>query len=640
MAGEPLNPDSEAALSIILDALDGKILDYQGRPFRDILDVSATQTGKSLRSILLPVLRRVVFLRASAVYCLPTMDLLNKVWIDKLKPAIIGAGFGPYIPEKGPGSRGGRPTSLVFVDPVTRERLGSIIFIAGGSGKKREGGQAAVTAGLTLLDEADEYEDAHRVALIEQRAAAFGKDAIKIKSTTIKKDQGSVANALLADSTNSHLEFGCPYCGRYQVLDWANVRYDGTDDGTAEETARIACVHCGVLLDEKDRHKMLTVYRLVHAGQHVNELGEVVGMVPRVSTFGLRTTKLDFHIGYGLPELCKEHRKARLLADSIGDHGLMRSFFRDRLALPYLDDLADLTSRKKIDRVLLANISLNSKYGPIRHDKEETAYSRYWAGSLPNGLEWLTVGCDVQQDRLYWLVMGCDREARTYDLAWGTENACEFGRPANKPELFTALDRMDAITAAGPLGDGWGLPIFYPAIDVGHRQDDIIEWRATHQKWLPIKGVGDEQADRMSGGTMKGEKINEGKDDLAGVVQFRRQVGNWVLGFIEVDTMREQAQSSFLRPPGEPGAAHLPKGLKTADSYVRHLCSRVLVIDPETGKRSWSADPKLGGQFRRDYLDCRTYGYAMMRLRLERLRRESLPKPNAPRPVGPVGKMF
>ena len=35
--------------------------------------------------------------------------------------------------------------------------------------------------------------------------------------------------------------------------------------------------------------------------------------------------------------------------------------------------------------------------------------------------------------------------------------------------------------------------------------------------------------------------------------------------------MRERAQNAYLVSAGKPGAAHVPKGLATNDSYIRHL---------------------------------------------------------------------
>ena len=142
--GERYDPASEAPQKIICDVMDGKIKGPNGRKYNTIIIPWSVQSGKSLIAILVPALHTTIGKRESVVYCLPTADLLNKIWTDKLKPSIEDCGFGAWLPDSGPGSRGGRPTSLSLVDPKTKQKVGSIIFIAGGSGKKRETGQAGV----------------------------------------------------------------------------------------------------------------------------------------------------------------------------------------------------------------------------------------------------------------------------------------------------------------------------------------------------------------------------------------------------------------------------------------------------------------------------------------------------------------
>lgn len=615
--GLRLDPASEPALDVVLRVLDGEIVDSAGQPFREIVDCAATQTGKSLRAILIPTLRATTRLRQSVIYCQPTADLINKVWVDKLFPSLVGCGFAAWIPAKGPGSRGGRPTSLALLDPATQTRAGSIIFVAGGQGKKREAGQAGVTAPIVLLDEADEYEDAHRLALVAQRAASYGADAVVIKASTVKKDVNSVILAEYAASTASRLWFACPHCGAFQPLEWSRVRYDATDSISARESARYHCGACDVGWTDEDRLRALRVYRLVHQGQTVSDTGEILGPIPRVRAFGLRTSKLDYAIGYGLGDLADEHRKAKALVDATGDHGLMRSFTRDRLSMPYQGDAVDAEGEgRAVDAAYIAARAASpaNPLGNLIQDKEAGESSHYWC-EAPRCATMATLAVDVQGDRVYWLLTAWDDQDRSYDIGWGYDFACERESQATPAQYHAILDRVDAMVSAGIGGSPWAFPISIRGIDVGYHQSDLMPWVRSRAGWRAVKGLGETQANGAKA-ALEGDRYADGRHDVPGMVAVRRQRDGSVIWFVHSDQAREQAQRAFLIPAGQPGAAHAPRGLKSSDAYCKHLASRRLDRG-KTGDRKW-----VRVQLRDDYLACRTYAVA--------LRRHSILKPTAP----------
>ncbi len=607
LAGERFDPASEPAQQVIMDALDGKILDAQGKPYRDIVYCAATQTGKTIVGVIVPTMRAVAALGQNTIYCLPTGDLISKVWTTKLEPALRGCGLGDWLPVKGPGSRGGRAPALPLINPTTKQRAGSIIFMAGGEGSKREAGQAGVTAGVVVIDEADEYESTHRISLIRQRAASFGKDALTLAASTVKKDENSVILGLLAESTDSRLWFACPFCHRYQPLEWTHVRYDATDDLTAHDSSRYYCGHCGTGWTEQERHTALSHWKLVNRGGSVTEGGEVVGEAPRTRTFGLRCGKLDYHLGYGLGELATEHRRAKARIDASGDHGLMRSFYRDRLSLEYTGDrVAEDGVPHQLTKGYLVARSSASSYGPEKRSEQSPNDSVHIA-DCPAEVEALSVACDVQRGskeapgRLYFLLTGLKADFSTFDLAWGSLALAPIGHYPEEPQLHAGLDRLHQLMNG--CAQDYARPIVRRGVDVGDRQDEIRRWLVRHPEWWAIKG---------SASTLRvGDRW-----DLADWIYRREQEGRWNLHLVDVSCVRRQAQMQFLVAPGKPGSAMVPRGLALSDSLPRHYCATCEIPDGRGGVR-WSnkePDRKFHPEWarRHDLLDCRTYNLAMI----------------------------
>lgn len=587
--GDIYDPLSEAPQTVAVQAMDGQILDAEGIPFRDITLAWCTQAGKSLSSVLVPALHTVVERSESVVYCLPSLDLLNKVWIDKLKPSIEGAGYGAWLPEKGPGSKGGRPSSLQFRNPETGVRAGSIIFVAGGSGSRKEAGQAGVTASTVLLDEADEYEDAHRIALVRQRAASFGGDAMTIAASTVKKDHGSIILSLASDGTGSRIWYRCPHCGAYQPLIRSGLKFEGDDDLTVAESARYVCQANGCMWTEKDRKAALCDWRLVHRGQTVDEFGNVVGPIPRTRSFGLVCPKLDFSIGLGIKELAIEEAKAKRHLDINGDHGLMRSVVRDRWSEQYQAE----ETGARIDAQSLHKLSENSPY----HRRQ-----------CPDWATHISVAIDVQHDRCYWLAMAHGDNGRWCIIDYWYEYYVpqEETREPTIDDRHKAWDRVQEYCSEGwqIVGSDKRLTPDICGIDSGYLEPEVTAW-CKKSGYHILKGVGEEKIKRM------GKAVNpSGKvlGRLPGWVEIRKLDDSKRLWHIDADNSRRSLHHGLTQPGDAPGRGYLPKGEKQNGMLCLHLSAEVFDLDEKTGKWYWREVRR-----RNDLLDCGTYCLALGR---------------------------
>jgi hypothetical protein len=607
LAGKRYQPAADPVHAALMRELD--------RGWGRIVAVGAVQTGKSLGTILVPCLRAVTALRQPVVYAQPAMDKLHQAWSGKVEPSIRGAGMGGWMPATGQGSRGGNtPKFVVFRDPITGARAGMIYLIPGGG--KREGAQASVTASVVLVDEVDDFKNRHRVELIAKRADSYGSRALRIYTSTVKLDEGSIILGLYDDSTASRLWFACPHCGHYAPMEWERVSYDAADEATAAASVRIACDHCAVAWTEDDRRAALRSWRLVHRGQTVDAGGLVLGAAPATGTLGILWTALDSSLR-DLPGLAIEHwRATRALGR--GDHGPMRSFHRDQLCRPYLGDRVadDEGLPARISRAFLAARAATSDYGLTEHRHEEEGDSCYLT-EMPKGVEFLIVTTDVQRGgqrspgRLYYLVQGMDSALRTWDIGWGHVVCSPTGAQVNEAELHRGLDRLRDMIAG--IEASTGRPVVRRGVDVGDMQDWVRRWLVRNPTWWAIKGV-----DRAM--TEDAEKSRN--FDISGWLYRREQdaenasgLRTWWLYLVPSDTVRLHAQSGLLLPAGAPGAHHQPRGLDHESTIIKHYCATALINDSRDGQR-WSdraTDRKFHHEWQRrhDLLDCRTYGQAL-----------------------------
>lgn len=567
-----------------------------------IIGVGAVQTGKSLALILVPLLRNLTLLRQPVVYSQPTLTKLHEAWAGKLRPSIEDSGYGHWLPDRGQGAKGSQtPKFIVYRDPKSNARAGTMYLIPGGGAS--ESAQAAVTAAVVCVDEVDSFPDRHRVELVTKRADSYGPHGLRIYTSTVKRDgdtgdEASVILALYNESTASRLWFQCPHCNHWQPLEWERVSYQDDNEPQAIASVRYACAGCAVAWTEDDRQRALRSYRLVHAGQTVDQAtGTVIGTPPETVAFGLLWTALDSSLR-SLGQVAAEHWRAeRALAN--GDHGPMRSFWRDQLCRRYTgDSLTDEDGGAvHVTRSRLAALSEASQIKMAFERKDEDGDSIHTA-EVPAWVEHITVGVDVQRGgerapgRLYYLALGRGG-ARSAIVGFGTVACSAIGQQPTTEELYAGLDRLDGmLTEWSP-----NRPITRKGVDVGDRQDELVRWLKSHPRWWAVKGS---------------RELNVSEPgDLAGWVYRRPQEGQWLLWLIAGESVRRQAQAELMGETGKPGSCALPHGLTRNDAIIRHLCGS---IEYEPGK--WSSSPRDKMRHpewnrRIDYLDCYTYARAL-----------------------------
>jgi len=571
--GQTYDPDLDPVHAAIIQVLEAN-------EFTRYVLVGAVQTGKSL-ILLLMMLRVVCGLKQSLVYSQPTMPKIAEAWTGKMLPIINSSTYNTWLPAKGSGSKGGQTVPFVlFRDPKSNSRAGMFYFIPGGG--KSEAAQAGTTAPWIFNDEVDSYRTRHRIELIAKRADSFGRHARRIYTSTVKSDDASIILGMYDESTRSRLYFKCPHCNKWEPLEWENVVYDNTDEITAMQSVRYVCPKCFVRWTENDRALAHQHWRVVHFGQRVNEKGEVVGDVPRVMTFGLIWSGLDSTIR-AMSIMASEHYRATKALDN-GDHGPMRSFWRDQLCRMYSGEMLELELATALTWQKLHQRTIREKWGPYRtitdRDSENPdafLYSRHVC-EPPVEASHSVVTVDVQGNRVYWMIRAFNMDKTSWIVAYGYDYSRMDHDNHNEQELHALLDRVAAF-AQSYMGN---TTFVLGAVDIGDNTDQVRRWiDGRGAPWRAMKGHTN---------NMKAEP-----GDVEGLAYWREGV---IL--MQADNARDMFHASFRRPLDAMGTTHIASGLGVQDVAIfKHLVSEQTAIDPDTKKRI--VERNAG---RNDWLDC------------------------------------
>jgi hypothetical protein len=593
--GDTYDPARHPAQLCLLQAIDaGATWVAVAKPVQD---------GGSLATTA-PVLRRVAHLHQSVMVAYPTQDKAKDAWTLKLWPMLEAQGG--MEPTRGGGSRGGaaRVASLP----------GGGKFLLRSAGGRGESGQAGDSCDVLDIEEVDDWADMRRLRLIERRISK-SPDPLLLYVSTVKRDGVGAASSLIlrlvALGSGTTLQYPCPHCGVLQRFEWEQVDVD------AEV---IRCLHCPGVIDETARQRALK-----HWHRHDAR---------RTSLFSILWTALDspFPIVVNgtrlpvLPGLCAEFKQARD-AVAMGEHGLMRQFYRDRLTRSYRADIqTDEDAAVALTHQTLAERSRRTAWSELGENRDEGGlWSRYWS-EFPEGAEFATAAIDVQHNRLYWTAIDFAADERTWDQGWGTDYA-HAGSESDKPapfaagELTATLDRV-ADYLAERLGDRLRLGVVDTGDLAASFADELVEWLRNRQGWRACRGIDILPRIRPDG---------DYQARIDGLVCWERRwrpgLGRYVIGS---EASWRTFQAGYRRAPGTKGAAHLPGPLKAGNTYLRHITAKGEVKN-KTGAVVFKEQPGGG---RHDYGDARGYATAVG---LALLRGEAPPSPpsgdDAPAPA-------
>lgn len=353
-----------------------------------------------------------------------------------------------------------------------------------------------------LADEVDRWdvsEEGDPLALAKKRTATFWNRKHLVVSTPTIKGLSRI-EAKFEESDQRRCFVACPHCAHRHVLEWRYVKWRDDDP----ETAHLVCPECGCEIDESGRAWMLRD-------------PEWRATAPFHGIAG-------FHIW-------EAYSPWRRLADIV----------------------ADFLEAKKAPDTL--QVFINTSLGETWEEKGERAEGHVllarrepYPAPVPAGACFLTLGVDVQDDRLEALIVGWGLS----EESWVIDVRTLPGDP-QRPEPWQALDALRAQVFAHARGAQ--LQIGASCIDAaGHRTQYVYDYVSTRQHERVYAIIGRDGGDRpiVSAPAQK----RSGKDP--------RKVPLFTVG---VDTCKALVYSRLKITAAGPGFVHLPLGHQVEQEY-------------------------------------------------------------------------
>lgn len=296
-----------------------------------------------------------------------------------------------------------------------------------------------------FLDEVDGYPidldgEGSPIDLARARTRTFPRKKIFIVSTpTIEGVSAVEREFLLTDQRRFYVP--CPHCGGMQFLKWGQLRWEKGQP----ETTRYECEHCQAQIEE--RHKMVMFAR-----------GEWIATKPEQAT----VHKVGYHINslYSPFGWYSWAEAVRDFEDAESDENKLRTFTNTVLGE---------TWKQKGDA---------PEWQVIFNRREPYRFNQ-----VQKDVGFLTMGVDVQKDRLELEIVGWCKGHRTYSIDYRV-----LVGETDKEDVWEKL--AEVIGSSWKRDDGLVMPLRMVAIDTGYNTQHVYNFcrRFDPTKVIPVKG--------------------------------------------------------------------------------------------------------------------------------------------------------
>jgi phage terminase large subunit GpA-like protein len=407
---------------------------------------------------------------------------------------------------------------------------------------------------IILLDEVDRFpisakQEGDPVNIVRRRSQNFHDSKVIAVSTPTQTDASKI-DSLYQDSDQRKWHIKCIHCGDDFYPEWSHVKW------TVPEDAGLACPLCGGLHTSHER--------LV-----ASKNGRWVAYNPGHRTPGFHTNAL-VSPWVTLTDMVHEFVACENLPNKL------QPFYNTILGLPYKfigEVMGDISIAQRIE-----------KYTPL---------------TLPNEIMYITVGADVQKNRIEAEVLGHTENGGTYNVDYIVFE-CDTRKPAAfemfRDHLFSQVFRRV---------DGVVLDISVTFIDSGDNTKMVYQFTDKNRKnkIYAIKGIGGPSS-----------MLTLSKSDYGS--SFYR---------VGVDIFKEMVFNDLqIADPLHPKFCHFPES--RSHDYFTQLCeseTRSSKTDAKTGKQHYFYRKKTTNT-RNEALDCRVYALAAFELIRTRVRRDAL----------------
>lgn len=305
-----------------------------------------------------------------------------------------------------------------------------------------------VSRRVVLFDEIDGYPasagtEGDQIKLGIRRTEYYWNRKIVSGSTPTVKDFSRVERMFQQGDQRRYF-VPCPECGHMQYLKWANIRWLDNDP----DTASYGCESCGVLIPHSKKRWMV-------------ERGEWRATAPG------NGKHVSFHIwaAYSYSPNATWPNLVEEFLDAKNDAEQLKTFVNTVLGETWEDEYASKVGADALS--------------------ERAATEEYQQGVVPVDCLLLTIGCDVQDDRLSLSVWGWGRE----EQGWLIDRVVIYGDPS-RPDVWKQLDEILQAPYEGE-GDR-KLKVMVTAIDSGgHHTAEVYQYARERQGMgvIAIKGM-------------------------------------------------------------------------------------------------------------------------------------------------------
>ncbi len=521
----------------ILDAVSDELTS-------DVVVMSSAQVGKT--TLLKAIIGYYIDQEPSPILVvMPTVDLAKAFSRDRLDPMLKDS---PALRDKiaEPKSRGAGNTIL-----HKQYLAGNGSITIGGSNSPPSLSSRNIR--VCLMDEVDRFPasvgtEGDPVSLARKRTQTFDNRKVLMTSTPTEKGLSRIESAF-NESDRRFFHVPCPHCGHRQRLTWEAVTWP---DGKPE-AASIACVECGATWSEPERQRAVL-------------LGEWVATQPFKGTAGFHLSEL--YSPWSSPGAMAEAFEAANRADQ----ERMKAWVNTALGEPFEEKGEEVDAD-----VLLARC-------------EE------WGDLVPPDVRVLTMGCDVQANRIEAEVVG--HVGHGEGVSPETYSIDYIIHPGDTSMQETWDGFADYVNARYPQAGGGELSISLTLIDSGYRPTKVYRFcLAMGAHVIAAKGmrgarpIVESQLERLK---RLRKRIREGhnKPELIGVDEAK------------VVAMRRLKVSA----PG-PGFCHFPKDRDK--EYFLQLTAERLISRTVGGVpvQEWKQT-----RARNEALDCRVLNIAALEM--------------------------
>ncbi len=393
--------------------------------------------------------------------------------------------------------------------------------------------------------------------LAEARTSTFSRSKLFWCSTPTIEGQSKIAKKF-EDGDRCYYHVPCPDCDHFQKLVWGNLKYERDDNkNLIDGTVRYSCCECGSLIEEWQKTEMLAEGKWVPTRKSPD---------PKMRSFHL--SSLYAPVGW------------RKWAD---------------LVRRYIRALSDPKRMKSF-----VNLCLGETWKEIGDAPDwERLYNRrehYEIGTVPNGVVFLTMGVDVQGDRIEYEVVGWGKDRESWSIEYGVIEC----NPTQK-DWWHELDKVrqrEWVTESGV-----GLRIRKTGIDTGYQAHHMYTYSRTRPGVVCVKGK-----DNLPNIIGPGSRVDIN-------IKGKRVVKRGAVLHMVGTNLTKGETYSFLRlePPAKgpmpPGYCHFPQH---EEEYFKMLTAEQIVT--EKNKKGYKVRIWKKTRDRNEALDCRVYARAMATL--------------------------